>query len=52
MWTYYRSLAEIRSAYEKYFVERRHIEDYWAGSGSVRDMPTLSSTYYPQEHSG
>ena len=29
MWTYYRSLTEIRSTYDKYFVETRHIEDNW-----------------------
>jgi SAM-dependent methyltransferase len=28
-WTWYRSLAEIQSAYHKYFVEIRHIEDHW-----------------------
>jgi SAM-dependent methyltransferase len=28
-WTYYRTREEIRSTYDKYFVELQHIEDYW-----------------------
>lgn len=28
-WTYYRTLQEIHSSYDRYFCELRHIEDYW-----------------------
>ena len=28
-WTYYRTQEEIHSAYDKYFVDLQHIEDYW-----------------------
>jgi SAM-dependent methyltransferase len=28
-WTWYRSPAEIQSAYDKYFTATQHIEDYW-----------------------
>ncbi len=32
MWTYYRPRREIDAAYDKYFQDVRHIEDYWLQS--------------------
>ena len=31
-WTYYRTRREIDAAYDKYFRDVRHIEDYWPRS--------------------
>ncbi len=41
-WTYYRSRHEIDLSYEKYFIDTRHIEDYWLQQrlGTRRGMVT------------